>query len=563
MMNFLSSMKVGRKLAAAFTIIVAITLIASGINYRALSTIRDTTQWTDHTYKVLERLGHAMAAMVDRESGLRGYLIGADAKFLEPYQKGQVAFEAAFAEVKSLTADNPVQQARLDDLRRLEQSWLQEVANQEIGLMAKPETIEQARKLAASGIGKVHMDPIRAKVAEIDKVERDLLGQRATVQADALTTAMTVALVSSGLSILLAVVMAWGLTRLVAAPIVGMTAVMQRLADGDTRVEVPARDREDEVGGMARAVAVFKDNMQEADRLRTEQEALKQRAEKERRQAMLDLAGAFESRVGGIVNGVTAQATELLATAQTLNSSSGHVAREAGTVAAASMQATQNVQTVAAATEELSASIQEITLQVSRSSQMISSAVGQAGRTNEEVQGLMQSAQRIGEVVTLINDIASRTNLLALNATIEAARAGDAGKGFAIVASEVKSLATQTAQATEEIRAQIAGMQAATETSAKSIQGIVEIINQVDQAATTIASAVEEQAATTNEITRNVQQAAQGTNDVSQTISRVSDAAQETGGAAGEVHTAANDLSKNGELLKQQVDTFLREIRAA
>ncbi|TWB23744.1 methyl-accepting chemotaxis protein [Nitrospirillum amazonense] len=556
-------MKVGRKLAAAFAVIVAVTLIASGINYRALSTIHETTGWADHTHKVLERLSSAMAAMVDGETGLRGYLIGADSKFLEPYQKGQAAFEAAFLEVKSLTADNPAQQARLDDLRRFEQTWRRDVAEKEISLMGKPETVEQARKLEASGTGKASMDGIRAKVAEMDKVERDLLAQRAVLQADALSTATSVALVSSGLSILLAAIMAWGLTRAVARPIVDMTAAMQTLAGGNTSVEIPARDRQDEIGGMAQAVGVFKDNMIEAERLRSEQEALKRRAETERRQAMLDLASAFENRVGGVVNGVTSQATELLATAQTLSSSSDNVARQAGTVAAASMQATQNVQTVAAATEELSASIQEITAQVSRSTQMISSAVTQADRTNGEVQGLMQSAQRIGEVVTLINDIASRTNLLALNATIEAARAGDAGKGFAIVASEVKSLATQTAQATDEIRAQITGMQTATEASAKSIQGIADIINQVNQAATTIAAAVEEQAATTNEITRNVQQAAQGTNDVSQTIAEVSGAAQETGGAAGEVHSAANDLSKNGELLKQQVDTFLREIRAA
>ncbi|TWB40524.1 methyl-accepting chemotaxis protein [Nitrospirillum pindoramense] len=562
-MSFLSSMKVGRKLAAAFALIVAVTLIASGINYRALSTIQDTTRWTDHTYKVLERLNNVMAAMVDGETGLRGYLVGTDPKFLEPYHKGKTAFDAAFAEVKSLTADNAAQQARLDDLRRYEQTWRQDVAEKEIALMGKPETVEQARKLEASGAGKASMDAIRAKVAEMDKVERDLLGQRAVLQADALGTATSVALVSSGLSVLLAIIMAWSLTRSVAKPIVDMTAAMQTLAGGNTGVDIPARERQDEIGGMAQAVGVFKDNMIEAERLRSEQEALKQRAEKERRQAMLDLASAFENRVGGIVNGVTAQATELLATAQTLSSSSDNVARQAGTVAAASLQATQNVQTVAAATEELAASIQEITAQVSRSTQMISSAVGQADRTNAEVQGLMQSAQRIGEVVTLINDIASRTNLLALNATIEAARAGDAGKGFAIVASEVKSLANQTAQATDEIRAQIAGMQAATETSAKSIQGIAEIINQVSQASTTIASAVEEQAATTNEITRNVQQAAQGTNDVSQTIGQVSDAAQETGVGAGEVHSAANDLSKNGELLKQQVDSFLREIRAA
>jgi len=559
----LASMKVSSKLAAAFAVLVVITITATVINYQKLNFMRQTAQWRTHTYDVIETLSAVMASMVDSETGLRGYLIGGEDRFLDPFRNGSKSFDEAFAKVKSLTADNPAQQKRLDELHAAAMTWRNEVAAKEIALMSKPETRAEALRMEASGAGKASMDAIRAKIAEVDAVERSLLASRSMEQEVAFDTAEYVSLGGSAASAVLAIVLAWYLTQSLARPIVSMTSVMTSLAGGDTSVEVPARDRKDEIGNMARAVAVFKENMTETERLRGEQEAAKQRAEQDRRKAMLDLANAFESRVGSIVSGVTAQATELLATAQTLTTASDMTASQATAVASASLQATQNVQTVAAAAEELSASIQEITKQVSRSSERTSVAVSHAEGTNAEVQGLMQSALRIGEVVTLINDIASRTNLLALNATIEAARAGDAGKGFAVVASEVKSLANQTAKATEEIKAQIDAMQIATETSANSIRGISDIIREVNEAAIVIASAVEEQAATTSEITRNVQQAAAGTSDVSQTIEGVSQSSRNTGTAATEVHSAARDLNENGEKLKEQLDNFLREVRSA
>jgi methyl-accepting chemotaxis protein len=218
---------------------------------------------------------------------------------------------------------------------------------------------------------------------------------------------------------------------------------------------------------------------------------------------------------------------------------------------------------VASATEELSASIGEITNQVTESTRIVGDAVHQANDTNSKVQGLAQAAEKIGEVVRLINDIAGQTNLLALNATIEAARAGEAGKGFAVVASEVKTLATQTAKATEEIAAQVRAIQEATASSAEAIGSITKTISRVSEISTTIASAVEEQGAATQEISRNVQQAAQGTQEVSSNIGAVTSAAQQTGSAANEVLQSASELSRNGEMLKSQVEEFLRTVRAA
>jgi methyl-accepting chemotaxis protein len=350
-----------------------------------------------------------------------------------------------------------------------------------------------------------------------------------------------------------------GLSR----PIGRLNAVMELFARDDLTSDIPGAGRGDEIGAMARTVAVFKTNALEVNRLRADQEQLKQRTEQDRRQAMSDLAAKFEASVGGIVDGVASASTELQSTAQSMSATAEQTTRQAATVAAASEEATQNVQTVASAAEQLTASIREIGQQITQTSDQIKEGVRQTAVSSEQMQSLTAAAAKIGDVVQIISDIASQTNLLALNATIEAARAGDAGKGFAVVATEVKALATQTAKATGDIAMQIKAMQEATRTSAQSINGITETINKVNETATSIASAVEEQGAATQEISRNVLQAAQGTQEVSSSIAGVSQAAQQTGSAAVQVLASAGELSRNGEALKAQVRSFLNEVRAA
>jgi methyl-accepting chemotaxis protein len=373
----------------------------------------------------------------------------------------------------------------------------------------------------------------------------------------------TIVLITAGAALLIGLVLAWAVGRGISRPVRRMTEAMKRLAGGDTTVAVPETGRKDEMGEMAAAVQVFKDNMIEADHLRAHQEDQKKQSDAERRQLLHDLAGKFESGVGGIIKDVTSHATELQATAQSMAATSTDASHKVSTVADASAHASENVNTVATSTEELSASIREISQQVGQSTRIIGEAVTQADATNEQVQGLADAAQKIGEVVKLINEIASQTNLLALNATIEAARAGEAGRGFAVVASEVKTLAGQTAKATEEISTQIAAIQQATQVSVASIRRITDTIATVNQNATAIASAVEQQGAATQEIARNVAQAAKGTADVNANIAGVSAAAQQTGAAATAVLSRASELSKNSEALKTYVDGFLREVRAA
>jgi len=365
------------------------------------------------------------------------------------------------------------------------------------------------------------------------------------------------------IAVLLGSAVAYVIGRSISVPLRRIIDVMQALTAGNLSVDVAGTERKDEVGEVARSVAVFKDGLAETARLREEQEETKRRTEAERREAMLALASRFEQTVGGVVENVTSSAQQLQSTAQAMTATAEETSRQSTAVAAASEQTTQNVQTVASATEELSASISEISNQVSESSRIVAEAVQQAGQTNAKVQGLAAAAQKIGDVVRLISDIAGQTNLLALNATIEAARAGEAGKGFAVVASEVKTLATQTAKATEEIGGQIRAIQEATGESAAAISTITETIGRVNEISTAIASAVEEQGAATKEISRNVQQAAQGTTEVASNIAGVTQAAGETGAAATQVLTAARALSRGGTELKGQVGEFLQTIRAA
>lgn len=377
--------------------------------------------------------------------------------------------------------------------------------------------------------------------------------------ANDISITIAISAIALGLGLIFSYVIAKGIT----APIGGMTGAMTKLADGALDTEVPSLSNKDEIGAMAKAVQVFKDNAIRVKALEEEQKAAEARAAEEKRAAMNALADGFEAKVGGVVTDVSTQASRMQESATQMTATAEETSRQATAVAAASEQASTNVQTVAAATEELSSSISEISRQVTESARMSSKAVDDVGRTSQTVEALANAAQKIGNVVQLISEIASQTNLLALNATIEAARAGEAGKGFAVVASEVKSLASQTARATDEISSQINEIQTATGQSVEAMRSIGETISSMNSIASTIASAVEEQGAATQEIARNVQQAAAGTSEVSSNISGVTRAAEDTGTAASMVQKAAADLGSQAKDLRAAVEQFLSQVRSA
>jgi methyl-accepting chemotaxis protein len=370
-------------------------------------------------------------------------------------------------------------------------------------------------------------------------------------------------LIFAGLILLFTLVVSIFVARRITAPLQRMTVTMNDLASGKLDVEVAGIGREDEVGEMAKAVEVFKSNAVARQALEAEQREAETRVATGRKADMSKMADDFEAAVGQIVEAVSSASGQLETSAGTLTSTAERAQELATTVAAASEEASTNVQSVASATEEMASSVNEISRQVQASARMATDAVDQARSTNDRVSELSKAATRIGDVVELINTIAEQTNLLALNATIEAARAGEAGRGFAVVASEVKALAEQTSKATGEIGQQITGIQSATQDSVNAIKEISGTIEKLSEISSTIAAAVEEQGAATQEISRNVQQASLGTQQVSANITDVQRGASETGSASAQVLSAAQSLSGDSNRLKLEVGKFLNSVRAA
>ena len=396
---------------------------------------------------------------------------------------------------------------------------------------------------------------------KVDASRTAYRGTEAVRAAHGITLAAIAAATGIG-GLLTLALMGW-LARDVAGRAVKVAAAMTKLAGGDAETPVPCTERRDEIAEIARAALDFRASLLRNRQLESEAALERAGAEAQRKEAMRQMADTFERSVGGIIATVTAAATELQATAQSMTATATQTASQSTTVATAAEEAASNVDTVAAAAEELGSSVREIGRQVGGSSTLAQGAVAEAAQTAAVVQDLSEAAARIGDVVAMISSIAGQTNLLALNATIEAARAGEAGRGFAVVATEVKELAAQTARATGEIGSQIGRIQDSTRQAVAAIDAIADRIREVSGVSTAIATAVEEQAAATQEVVRNVGEAASRTSAVTANVGGLAAAADKTGAAASQVLTSATELSRQSEHLNAEMGRMLASLRAA
>jgi len=403
---------------------------------------------------------------------------------------------------------------------------------------------------------------LSAKVADMLEAASDVGGKIYQRNAQATDWALGLALVIGIGFAILAAVLAVIITRGITRPVSELTRTMSQLANDNLEVDIPGLERGDELGGMAKAVEVFRDNQRHIRELQVEREK-QQKQQAERADAVERLTQAFEERVTEVLRIVDTASDELDTEAASMVVVSTQSMERAGTIASATRTTSENVESIASSAEQLSSSIGEIGRQVGESADLANQAEQATRQSSTQVQDLAASAERIGEVVALINDIADQTNLLALNATIEAARAGDAGKGFAVVANEVKSLARQTAQATEDISSLITNIQNATNSTVEAIDQTTDRITKMTEISIVVSRAVDQQTSATEDIVRSIQETSDATKDIASSIDDVSQGATETEGTAQRVKGQASNLLDRSRSLRVVVDDFLVDVRNA
>ncbi|WP_417820883.1 methyl-accepting chemotaxis protein [Terasakiella sp.] len=559
-MQFLRHMKIAQKLSLSFSILIVVTVLMAIISFSAINEIKSAEHESENAHEMETTYQLYQQAFSEQRQGLLYYLLTGDRAGLKEFNDFGVVVTKHFKRLKDLSKNSKNVDGQVNKLGEYYGEWVTLYASEQIRLMRNYLTVNQARAVEVTGLPQGVISKFDHTAQELSRNLMEIAKEALATKEAAMTRFSTTIIVSVGLLIVAAIFFGIVLTRVIAGPIGRMTNVMGDLAAGQLDTVVNGADRRDEIGGMAKAVEVFKQNAIEQREMQAK-EAEQQELERRRHEKLEELAKNFDEKMRIGLDIVSRSVAEVMESASTMAGNAvetGALSQDAST---AIEEASSNIQTVSAASTELSSSIDEISRQMSQASEVSRAAVSEVEMVNTRVVALNEAAVSIGQVVQIISDIAEQTNLLALNATIESARAGEAGKGFAVVASEVKNLATQTGQATDEISRKIDEIQRETGSAADAVLGIGETIRRIDELTAVVAAAVEQQGAATSEIARNVDEAAQGANEVSNVVLSVAKAAEETGKLAEGQQVTVSDLGNNNDGLKNDISSFLNAVK--
>ncbi|MFD2205655.1 methyl-accepting chemotaxis protein [Kiloniella antarctica] len=560
-MQFFRHLKIAHKLVASFTLLVAVTLLMAIVSFSAINDIKSADQESETARNLEGAYQLYKQSFASQRQGLLYYLLTGDRTGLNQYNDYSVTTAEHYKKLEELSQGQKKLSQLIGALSGHYQVWMTDFASTQINLMRNYLTVNQARAIEVSGQPQAAIAQFDMAAADLS-AELNMILQQSVEVKESASNRFTITIIASiSLLAFAAIFLAIALTRALATPLSRITSKMSDLANGELDIDIQGSERRDEIGGMVRAVEVFKQNALEQRAMRA-QEAEKQEVERQRHEGMERLTRDFDKTMTEGLKVVSNSVFEVSESAKTMVGNATETGALSQDASAAIEEASANIQTVSAATTELTSSISEISRQMNQTSEVSQAAVDEIAHANSRVVALNEAAKSIGQVVQIISDIAEQTNLLALNATIEAARAGDAGKGFAVVASEVKHLATQTGKATEEIGVKVSEIQNETESAAAAVLGIGDTIRKIDELTAAVAGAVEEQGAATSEIARNVEEAAQGANQVAGVVLQVAKAADDTGKLAETQQTVVGEMGRNNDSLKKDISVFLNEVKA-
>jgi len=560
----LQNLPVSAKAAGAFFALALVGAVSGGVAALNSSNALDEVERANTLAQLNAETRDLDGQIVEQALTLKTFLLTGNRDWLAVSQEQGRAIAAGFDDLAGIVGEVlPAERQRLTDLRAAWTAWSRQIAQRQIENMRRPETVDLARAIEITPPATELFQAVRAESAAFSAAIGAARAASVEKQNAALGLVQTVALASAALITTLAMLLGLFNHVLVSRPLGRLYRVTERLAEGDTDQEIGFEGRRDEIGAMAGALGVFRNNLIRTRDLERETEDQRAHAERIKREEMESVAAEFEGTVMSISGEMLAMLDDLNAAATQLSDIANGTNEQSISVSAAAEQATTNVNTVASATEELSASIRAITDQVTSTADITNRTEAEVGRSSEAVATVQQVVARIGDVTKLITDIAEQTNLLALNATIEAARAGEAGKGFAVVASEVKALAEQTSKATEQIDRHIADMRAAADASTDASDSVAGLVREIATTTDAMASAAQEQNVATTEIARSVSEAAQGTASVSASIARVSEGAGETGRLSDTTRAAVDQLHARATRMQDAMRDFLTKVRQA